>query len=248
MRQTYATHLTRDYLEFLGITEVTEDGRIFTKNGEVTPYPRKDGYTQIVLYSPTLRQTIAPEERTNTSGQISLCTHRVVYVWFNRIQPDGMIIHHKDKNRANNCISNLELETPKNNIWMDRVHDIREIPCKLNRLRSYYEEKLAKYEVLYATAKENHNANEAHKQRANIAQTKARLRYYDNHKQEVNEMTEYKKDLMELASWKKFFKEQGNKRLWHECITIEKIVKEKGTEAWPVVKHALEVAHEHFKR
>lgn len=240
MRQNYATHLTRDYLEFLGITNVTEDGRIFTKDGELTPYQRKDGYTQIVLYSPTIRQTISPEERTSASGQIVLCTHRVVYVWFNRIQPDGLIIHHKDSNKANNHISNLRLETPKNNIWMDRVHDIREIPCKLDRPRTYYEEKLAKYEALYEEAKANRDADRVHALRSNISQVKARLRYWDSHKDEISAViAEKEKRIKEeaarleakrqsiddrkiLEQYKLTFKGAGNKKMWREMIKVIK--------------------------
>lgn len=240
MRQNYATHLTRDYLEFLGITNVTEDGKIFTKDGEIIPYPRKDGYTQIALYSPTIRQSIAPKERTAASGQIILCTHRVVYVWFNRIQPDGLVIHHKDSNRANNHISNLQLETPGNNIWMDRVHDIKEIKCKLNRPRTYYEEKLAKYEALYEEAKANRDAAKAHALRSNISQVKARLRYWDSHKDEIalviaekEKHTEEEaarleakrqsiKDRKILEQYKLAFKEVGNKKMWHEVTKVIK--------------------------
>ena len=130
----------------------------------------------------------------------------------------------------------------------------------MNKPRSFYENKLKHYEELYEYAKLNKDPVACHKLRSNIAQTRARLRYWDAHKDEYKdyiedmegaikmkkELTEFKKDLMELASWKKFFKDNGNKKLWHECCTIEKLVKVKGVEAEPIVKHALEVCHKHF--
>jgi hypothetical protein len=159
-----------------------------------------------------------------------------------------MVIDHQNSDKLDNRLENLQLFTPKENINKEREESTKEIPCKLNKPRTYYEDKLAKYEALYEEAKANKDADKAHHLRSNIAQTRARLRYYDNHKKEVNEVTEFKKDLAELKAWKKTFKENGNKKLWHECITIEKMVKEKGIEAWPVVKHALEVAHKFFGR
>jgi hypothetical protein len=138
--------------------------------------------------------------------------------------------------------------TPKENINKERPESTTQLKCKLDKPRSYYEDKLAKYEALYEEAKANHDAKAAHHLRSNIAQTRARLRYYDAHNKEVNEVSEFKKDCMELASWKKVFKENNNKKLWHECCTIEKMVKEKKEEAWPIVKHALEVIHMYFGR
>lgn len=62
-------------------------------------------------------------------------------------------------------------------------------------------------------------------------------------------MTEYKKDLLELAYFKRRFKEEGNKTMWRECIKVEKVAKNYNTdEAQMIVRHALEVIHEHFRR
>lgn len=248
MRANYGTQLTRDYLEYLGITEVSEDGTKIMKGGkEITQHFAND-YKNITLYDPALRQNTPKEKRTNTTGQIVFGVHRIVYCWYNRIIPQGFVIDHKNSNKLDNRLCNLQLLTPKENINKERGESTREIYCKLDRPRSYYEEKLAKYEALYEAAKDNGNADEAHKQRSNIANIRARLRYYDSHTKEVNEVSEFKKDCLELASWKKVFKENNNKRLWHECCTIEKMIKAKKEEAWPAVKHALDVIHEHFGR
>lgn len=41
--------------------------------------------------------------------------HRVIWVWHNGAIPVGLVINHKDYNRANNAIENLELLTQKEN-------------------------------------------------------------------------------------------------------------------------------------
>ena len=48
--------------------------------------------------------------------------HRVIWVWNNGSIPSGFVINHKDFNRANNNISNLELLTQKENIEYSRCH------------------------------------------------------------------------------------------------------------------------------
>lgn len=247
MRQTYGTQLTRDYLEYLGITEVSDDGTKIMKGDKELKQHCDGRYNLISLYDPAIRQACPAELRTNSTGQIHLGVHRVVYCWFNKIIPAGMVIDHRNSDKLDNRLENLQLFTPKENINKEKEVSTREIPCKMDRPRIYYEEKLAKYEALYEAAKCEHRAEEAHKQRTNIANIKARLRYYDNHIKEVNEMTELKKDLAELASWKKFFKETGKKAMWHECLRVEKVLKTKNAEDKAIiVKHALDVLHGNF--
>ena len=50
------------------------------------------------------------------------CEHRVVWVWYNGAIPDGMVINHKDYNRSNNHIENLELMTQKENVEYSRCN------------------------------------------------------------------------------------------------------------------------------
>ena len=62
-------------------------------------------------------------------------------------------------------------------------------------------------------------------------------------------MTEYKKDLLELAYFKRRFKDDGNKAMWKECVKVEKVAKNSSEDdAQMIVKHALDVIHEHFRR
>lgn len=48
--------------------------------------------------------------------------HRVVWVWNNGAIPEGFVVNHKDYNRANNHISNLELMTQKENLAYSKCH------------------------------------------------------------------------------------------------------------------------------
>lgn len=48
--------------------------------------------------------------------------HRVVWVWNNGAIPEGFVVNHKDYNRANNYISNLELMTQKENLAYSKCH------------------------------------------------------------------------------------------------------------------------------
>lgn len=115
----------------------------------------------------------------------------------------------------------------------------KQMKCRLDIPRDWYQKQLNELEAIENKTKVNYDK---------ISVYRAKLRYYDAHIDEANSLIEFKKDLMELGAWKKVFKENKNKKLWKQCCTIEKMVKEKGIEAKPVVKHALEVIHNTFGR
>lgn len=48
--------------------------------------------------------------------------HRVIWVWNNGPIPSGLVINHKDYNRANNALDNLELLTQKENTAYSECH------------------------------------------------------------------------------------------------------------------------------
>lgn len=245
--------ITKSYLEYLGITEITPDGKVFTKNGELKPSlvgrsknnPSNQEKLQVELYDSEKYKATPKYKRNVHSGRVQIRVHQLVYAWFNNEIPYGKEIHHKDGNCLNNHIDNLEALTRAEHRAKHRklqgrpvktYTSTKEIKCRLDIPRTWYESELKKLEASPITDS----------QRSAVYAMRAKLRYYDNHIEEAQKLIEFKKDLMELSYWKQVFKENNNKKLWHECCTIEKMVKEKGIEAWPVVKHALDVIHETF--
>ena len=231
--------ITRSYLEYLGVTDVTKDGKIFTKNGELKPREiGKGNRLAIKLHDPEKYKSVPKEKRNCGSGQVDILVYHVIFAWFNGEVPYGKEIHHKDSNYLNNNLDNLEALSPAEHrakhASMREKTNIREEKCRLDIPREHYVKKIEEYEKT--------------KDYSSVSHYRARLKYYDNHIKEAQSLAEFKKDCMELNVWKQVFKENKNKKLWRECVTIEKMVKEKGIEAKPVVEHALEVAHKYFGR
>lgn len=230
--------ITRSYLEYLGVTEVTTDGRIFTKKGELKPFIKSHGNRlAIKLHDNEKYKSTPKEKRNNCSGCIDILVHQVVYAWFNSEVPYGKELHHIDGNYLNNSIDNLEALTHEEH--MAKHASTRELKCRLDIPRSWYQKKLDELETIENKTKVNYDK---------ICNYRAKLRYYDANIDKANDLAEFKKECMELAVWKGVFKDNNNKKLWHECCTIEKMVKKNGIEARPAVTHALEVIHMYFKK
>ena len=82
----------------------TKDGRIWSYRRKkfLTPASDKDGYLRIVLYNGN-RKTIS--------------MHRVILMAWNPIENmEKLQVNHKDENKKNNCLDNLEWMTCKENI------------------------------------------------------------------------------------------------------------------------------------
>lgn len=231
--------ITKTYLEYLGVAEVTTDGRVFTKNGELKQHVKtgRGNRLAIKLHDSEKRKAVPKEKRNSSSGNVDIYVHHAVYAWFNNEVPYGKEIHHRDCNYLNNNLDNLEALTPAEH--RAKHSSTRELKCRLDIPRSWYQQQLDELEAIENKTKVNYDK---------ISNYRAKLRYYDTHIDEAIQLVELRKDLMELKVWKKVFKENNNKKLWHQCCTIEKIVKEKGLEARPVVQHALEVIHKTFGR
>lgn len=93
----------RDYQNY----DVQPDGRIWSKKYKkfLKPQTRKDGYQQVCL--------------TDNNGKLhSEKVHKIIYFAVNGLleYPKGYEINHKDENKENNHISNLELVTRKENL------------------------------------------------------------------------------------------------------------------------------------
>lgn len=80
---------------------VGEDNHIRSKKGTLSSKLMRNGYYM----------TSAQYE----GKMYYFMEHRVIWVWHNGAIPSGLVINHKDYNRANNDITNLELMTHKEN-------------------------------------------------------------------------------------------------------------------------------------
>ena len=84
---------------------ITKDGKIFSKwaNRYMLGSPNRDGYLTISL------SCIDNKPRV-------YYYHRVIWFYFNGDIPKGLEINHKDEDKANNSLDNLELLTRADNI------------------------------------------------------------------------------------------------------------------------------------
>ena len=222
-RKDYAAELTKDYLMKLGITDVTPDGlHIYKGSEELAQYiPKtknvKRRYFRVSLYDPEIRQATPKEERTSTTGQITIPTHVINYVWNRGPRKLGLVVDHIDNNPLNNHIDNLQLINQRENVTKDREESIRELKCKLDRPLSYYEDKLAYYEDLYQKAVKEGNQEEAHKQRGNTYTQRAKIRYWLSHKEEAEAL---------IAKKQAYLETKLDSDVYHAKAKVIKLLKE----------------------
>lgn len=258
MRRLYASKLTKEDLMNDGITNITTDGHVFKGDKEVFPFwiPSKRPYLVLMIYERDEDGHLIPgkdricrykkadgsigEYTSWQAKQRTLGLHRVMWAWHYGEAPEGMVVDHID-NRHETLydyrLENLQLLTPSENLAKEKTDsDTRLLKCNMKKPRSFFEEKLLKYEEKYEKAKKEHNAEDAHKFRTCISQTRARIRYWDEHQKEYEEaMEELKKNEEELRQWKQnvkdrkllaeyrdMFRKAGNKTMWRQMIKIIK--------------------------
>lgn len=204
MKRTYASKLTKEDLISNGITKVTEDGHVFKGEQEEIPTVSRQGYFMHWIYDEDENgNRIKITKESSAFGYIykqrSIGLHRLMWAWHYGECPEGMVVDHINDSHTNiedYHLSNLQLLTPRENVIKGRkargLTNEREKPCRLDKPRSFYEEKLAQYEALYEEAKTNHDAKAAHSRRASVANLRANLRYYDSHIQEALTIQEEK--------------------------------------------------------
>lgn len=116
--------ISKEWLQNLGINNVTEDGKVFYKGKELHQYTatckHKHGkdkkYPVLVIYDPELFKRQKEADSKFKTGQMSLLVSRIVYAWFNDICPAEYDVDHIDNNPFNNSITNLQLLTRKENL------------------------------------------------------------------------------------------------------------------------------------
>ena len=241
----YARKLTRQELIDGGIF-ITPDNRIFKNDVDITDNMplNPDGYKILFIYDRDENGNCIKQYYTNKKGQYTytykqrtITLNRALLAWYNGEVADGFVSDHVDNQRDNYDPDNLQPLTPGQNIGKERDNwNVKELKCNMRKPREFYEKKLDKYLAEYTTAKYINNAEKAHFLRCNISQTRARLRYWDAHKDEweayMIELEEARaekarwrdsvRDRKELTYWKNLFKEQGDKEGWHQMCCIIK--------------------------
>lgn len=275
----YAKRLTKEDLMRGGIIGITETGLVYNKNGLIKLQINKQGYYFFTIYEfdsegnkikvPIKRTFKGCKKETDTYVYKTriIPLHRAMWAWYNNEVPAGYVVDHVNNKHTNleedYRLSNLQLLTPQENVTKERDCNVREISCKLDKPRSYYEDKLAKYEALYEEAKKNQDKEGAHKQRTNIANIKGKLRYWDTNRKEAEILVAKKKEYTEeeaarraakkqsvkdrklLEQYKIMFKEAGNKGMWRQMIKV--------INAWDTLEqvqkdHVFDTLHRFFSK
>ena len=189
----YARRLTKEDLERAGITDITEDGRVFRQGLEIPLNITPNGYHTLWIYDLDKDGNYIKYGHTANGHyyyrQRMIGLHRAMWAWHYGEVPEGMVVDHINNSRDNiedYYLSNLQLLTPAQNTAKEKSNWYKtETPCMLSKPRSFYEDKLTKYLEQYEQAKKDGNAELAHRLRSNISNTRARLRYYDSHTAEI---------------------------------------------------------------
>ena len=208
--------ITKSYLEYLGVTDVTADGRVFTKNGELKPcrigrsknYPSKQEKLKLNFHDPEKYKSVPKEKRNDGSGLVNILVHHAVYAWFHGEIPYSKEIHHRDGNCLNNNLDNLVALTHAEHVKehkrmreLEQQEALVEEKCRLDIPREHYVKKIDEY-----MKKGDY---------ANANQYKRRLKYYDNHIEEAAQKIKDIKDLELLKYLKDEYRKSGDKQRWH---------------------------------
>ena len=246
-RKTYASRLTKEMLVANGIELITEDGAVIKNGKQFIPTQNKQGYLMLYLYEvdedgnkikiPITRICKGCKKPTNTYKYKTMMVglHRAMWAWLYGVVEEGWIIDHRNNKHTSiedYNINNLQLISQKENTTKDREASIVEFKCKLDRPLSYYEDKLTYYEDLYKKAVKDGNQEEAHKQRCNIYQQKARIRYWLAHKEEAEAL---------IAKKQTYIKnKQLNSDIYYAKAKVIKLLKENISKRHAEYKDALE--------
>lgn len=216
---TKRKEITKEWLQALGFTDVTKDGKVFFRGKECKQYDavskHKHGkdkkYPVFMVYDPELYKDQKAENSNYKTGQLSILVSRVVYAWFNEVCPSEYDVDHIDNNPYNNSIDNLQLLTRKENLA--RRLQRNQWTCKLTdeQLIEFNEQKLG-YEHMINQARDL-----IKKEQDEIEKLESDLSYYteickniDNYKLYKEVKEDYKE---KIAEHKDAIKK--HKETWH---------------------------------
>lgn len=198
--------ITKEWLQYLGITDVTEDGRVFYKGRELAQikttkhhkYGNDITYTLVAVYDKDLYQE-QKKTRKIPLGQRYMLVSRIVYAWFNDICPGGIDVDHINQDTSNNHKNNLRLLTRKQN--RGRSLPSNQHLCRLenDELKFYLEEskrlkeQVNRYREAYRAANElaKDKAREVSRLEGMIAKKGANkylLSMYEDSKEELSDL------------------------------------------------------------
>lgn len=198
--KSYLNARTKEDLLEAGVISVSEDGK------EILYKPSK--HLDIVKKAP---QYLNKEHYYHVHiGNFQMASHRLIYIWFKGEIPEKYCVDHKDDDKQNNNINNLQILTWSENIKKNRKvskQGTKLIPCNMKRPREYYEEKVKHYLELF---------KEDRKYSTSLYESRAKLRYWDLHKDE------YEKFAYEQS------KIEQNKKMYRRVARCRKLAKEIG--------------------
>lgn len=267
----YARRLTKQELINGGIY-ITPNNRVFKNGIDITDNMglNPNGYKIFSIYDRDENGQCIKQYYTNKHGkytynykQRTITFNRALLAWYNGEVSEGYVSDHIDNIRNNYNPNNLQPLTPGENIrknaFIGENWYTTEIKCNMHKSRDFYEKKLEQFLVEYDKAKLNSEAKNAHHLRSKISQTRARLRYWDSHKEEYdNYIAESTKKTKDKAMWhqsvkdrkileqyKLMFKESGNKIMWHQICNV---IKNWNTLEQIQKDHVFEVLEKHFQK
>ena len=177
----YNSRLTKQDLIDYGVDEITEEGYVY-RNGKLVPLSRNNrGYLTFTAYKGSDYKTVT--------------LSRAIWAWFKGEVPEGMVVDHVNNSHRHiqdYRLENLQCITQKANVNKDKPREAKPLKCNMRKPRSFYEERLNKYEGLYESAKAKGDQEACHSLRAYVSQFRARLKYWDSH---VKEFAKYNANL-----------------------------------------------------
>lgn len=245
-RKTYASRLTKEMLIANGIELITEDGVVIRNGKQVIPTQNKQGYLVLALYEldkdgnkikiPVTRTFKGCKKPTDTYVYkiMTVGLHRAMWAWFHGVVEEGCVVDHKSNKHTSiedYNINNLQIISQRENTTKDREASTRELKCKLDRPLSYYEDKLAYYEDLYQKAVKEGNQEEAHRQRGNTYNQRARIRYWLAHKEEAEAL---------IAKKQAYLESKLDSNLYHAKAAVIRLLKENISKRRAEYNNALE--------
>lgn len=189
----YARKLTKQELIDGGIF-ITPENRIFKNGVDITDNMslNPSGYRIFSIYDRDSEGKCIKKYYTNKKGrktynyvQRTITLNRALLAWHTGCVEEGYVSDHINNVRSDYSIGNLQQATPSENLAKERTNwNIKKMKCNMHKPKEFYLEKLSEYLKEYEIAKLISDAEAAKRLRGNISNTRARLRYWDEHKAE----------------------------------------------------------------